>query len=75
MMESHEASIVDLQLRITEQEACIDELNIAAARQQQQLDDVVLQLEQVQLILRELVDGQQGAESGGGSGHEIPPHY
>jgi len=73
-MENTEEQIIDLQMRLTEQEDTINQLNIAAARQQRKIDDVVGQLEKIQLILKELVDAES-SHLGGGSQFEFPPHY
>ena len=64
-------SLVDLQSRLAFQEEAINALNLTVARQQRQIDDLVLQLEQLQRHVRALTPPEFLS-----SGEEPPPpHY
>ena len=62
--------VIDMEIKLTHQDATIDELNKVIIRQQQQIDRLGDELGKARQRLDELDSG-----SGAGSQYEPPPHY
>ncbi len=69
-MEDLSEQLVDLQTRLAYQEDTLRQLDAVTIRQAEKI-------EQLELVLRELVQRLDGDQVGGASGaaHEPPPHY
>lgn len=65
-----EQRIADLEVRLTHQEASLDNLTAASVRQQRIVEEILAQLQQIKIVLR-----QMGDPAAGTSGDEPPPHY
>ena len=66
-----ESRITDLEVRLTHQEAALDELTRAVLGQAQQIASLRRDLEQLTEILRQLAPAAAGPESA----ETPPPHY
>jgi SlyX protein len=66
-----ESRITDLEVRLTHQEAALDELTRTVLDQAQQIASLQRDLEQLTEILRQLAPAAVGPESG----ETPPPHY
>lgn len=64
-------AITDLQIRLTHQDATLDELTDTVLRQQRQIDELRTQVEQLKALVRELTPPQVGAPGS----EPPPPHY
>jgi SlyX protein len=69
-MEDLSEQLIDLQTRLAYQEDTLRQLDAVTIRQAEKI-------EQLELVLRELVQRLDGEQGGGasGTGHEQPPHY
>lgn len=68
---NHEAHIIDLETRLTYQEAALQELNDVIVRQQKMLDRLDAQLE----VLRQQLRAQTQFDVLPASQEPPPPHY
>ncbi len=68
---NHEAHIIDLETRLTYQEAALQELNDVIVRQQKMLDNLDAQLE----VLRQQLRAQAQFDVLPASQEPPPPHY
>jgi SlyX protein len=66
-----ESRITDLEIRLTHQEAALDELSRASLRQQQTIDEMLAKLEHVNALIQQLAP----AAAGPASEEPPPPHY
>lgn len=66
-----ESRITDLEVRLTHQEAALDELTRTVLGQAQQIASLQRDLEQLTEVLRQLEPAAVGPESG----ETPPPHY
>ncbi len=62
--------LTDLQIRLTHQEATIDELTDNALQQQRLLERIMKELDQLKSVVRELAPADPAANL-----DEKPPHY
>ncbi|GMQ90797.1 MAG: SlyX family protein [Gammaproteobacteria bacterium] len=66
-----ESRITGLEIRLSHQEAALDELTRANHQQQQVINNVLAELQQIRIMLQQLSPGISGA-----NGDEPPPpHY
>lgn len=65
-----EDRIADLEVRLTHQEASLDNLTAGSVRQQRVVEEILAQLQQIKIVLR-----QMGETAAGAAGDEPPPHY
>ncbi|CAG2153337.1 SlyX family protein [Cupriavidus plantarum] len=68
-----ESRLIDLEIKVAFQEDLIETLNLAVARQQQQLDLLQEQFRALYHQMRANAGAATAAESN--PQHEIPPHY
>lgn len=64
-------ALQELQIRVTHQEAAIDELTAHSLRQQRQIDELIGHVERLQAQLRELTEAGSPAQFA----EPPPPHY
>ncbi|MBE0438485.1 MAG: SlyX family protein [Gammaproteobacteria bacterium] len=64
--------IVDLQMKLSFQEALLDDLNQVIIDQQQQISRLELAIETIKVQMRTM---QTSIHQENGQQHEIPPHY
>lgn len=63
--------MIDLEIRLSHQEATLDELTRANHNQQQAINNILAELQQIKIMLQQLSPG-----IGGTAGDEPPPpHY
>lgn len=66
-----ESRITDLEIRLSHQEAALDELTHANHNQQQAINNILAELQQIKIMLQQLSPGISGT-----AGDEPPPpHY
>lgn len=66
-----ESRITDLEIRLSHQEAALDELTRANHQQQQVINNILAELQQIKIMLQQLSPGI----SGDGGDEPPPPHY
>lgn len=69
----NEERIIELEIKLAYQEDLLQDLNTVMGQQQEQ----ILQLQEMCKLLNEKIASLSQAvpSAGGGSAHEIPPHY
>lgn len=68
-MDTHDARLMELELRYTEQQAYLEELSEVLVAQQRQLDALQAEVS----LLRKKLEGEPGVTEAGPG--ERPPHY
>jgi len=66
-----ESRITGLEIRLSHQEAALDELTRANHHQQQVINNVLAELQQIKIMLQQLSPGISGAAND----EPPPPHY
>lgn len=66
-----EDRIADLEVRLTHQEASLDSLTTASVRQQRAVEEILAQLQQLKLVLRQMNEPAAGVPDD----EPPPPHY
>lgn len=66
-----EDRIADLEVRLTHQEASLESLTAASVRQQRAVEEILAQLQQFKIILRQMGEPAAGVPDA----EPPPPHY
>lgn len=67
-----ESRMIDLEIRLSHQEAALDELTRANHNQQQAINNILAELQQIKIMLQQL---SPGISNGAASDEPPPPHY
>ena len=65
-----EPRITDIEIRLSHQEAALDELTRTSLQHQQAIKDILSELQQIKIMLQQLSPGM-----GNSASDETPPHY
>ena len=63
--------ITDLEIRLTHQDAAVDELTRVVLRQEKHIEKMTAEIEQLKIILKEM----SSTAGGGEQDDKPPPHY
>jgi SlyX protein len=66
-----DSRLIDLEIRLTHQDAAIEALTESSLKQQLQIEEVLGQLQQIRILLQQLAPPETGALSD----EPPPPHY